>query len=224
MLCPSLETLALYASGRLCGENVNEIASHLAQPCDFCQERLVWYEETSDALSKPLDQAPVWLREQARKIFEDAYLPEFIIATLAFDNRSVGERAGTRGLEMSGQGSQHFLFHADLPNLSTATFFPTAPLDKPALNADIAIRRGKDFNTYTVRGQILLEADTERYGFPLTVDLYKGSQSLYSVATNEVGVFTFANIPEGVYSLQVSINKVIVVINLPITQPSHTSL
>ncbi|MEW6730629.1 MAG: hypothetical protein AB1489_04760 [Acidobacteriota bacterium] len=228
MLCPSFETLAMYAQGELLEREREALVRHLAEPCAACRERLEWYTQALEALKNPLDDGPDALVEQVCKLYQESIyvVPnqlELTFAVLAFDSLTVGERAGARVIASAPMGGRRLLFHADLPGLEIGAKEHMTTASRCGCDIDIAIRRASDCG-HIVQGQILFPSADAAQAYPLRLDLYKGGQWVQAATTNRLGGFVFNDLIEGDYNLQIKSSRWIVVINLPIVLATQTSL
>lgn len=213
MLCPSIDTLAQYARGKLTGETQEHIASHLAQPCSTCRELVEWCGEVAARLETPLPQAPASVMERAFELFEENLLPGFIFAALVADSHAAGELRGVRGAASALRSGRRLRYRA------------VCGTSQESFDINIAVKPAREIDLFAVRGQLFLSAQQEEpaHGDTL-VELFKSGHLVSSTSLNRLGEFIFASVTEGLYDLQIRLKRRVLVINLPVTLPARSDL
>jgi hypothetical protein len=215
MECPSFELLALYIGDKLDLLVKLELEQHLPK-CLSCQEKMLWYKQTSKDLKNSLNKGPDWIVEKAKKLFAQSLyakpkLPNKIFAQLIFDSFKNSEKLAIRSLQAVPDTSRRLLFRADLAASKEIIHQTDFSFD-----IDIEIQSSNFSNTFALQGQVLSEKEDFSNYCPLYIDLIKNGSRIKNTITNDFGEFSFLNIVEGDYCIQIKSDLWITVAELPI--------
>jgi hypothetical protein len=143
---------------------------------------------------------PPYVRETLRQRFAayaEARQPpglfQRLLATLTFDNRAQPATAGLRSAQRADEGQQRQLIYTTETVDIALTVHPTLP--------------NKNF---IINGQIFPVGDTPAHAF--SIQLLRDVREVGLAAADELGEFTFADLPAGEYEIVVSAGEYEVVI------------
>jgi hypothetical protein len=123
-----------------------------------------------------------------------------LLATLTFDSRAQPATAGLRSAQHADEGSQRQLVY-------------TTEAAEIALTVQTTLPN----KTFIVTGQIFPIGDTPTHTF--SIQLLRDVQEVDLASADELGEFTFANLPAGDYDMVVSAGQYEVVISSLRLQP-----
>lgn len=187
MLCPQVETLALYSQGMLSEESYTTISQHITN-CPRCCSRLDWYRLQQRSVKEPLKRGPEHLADLAKSLFmRSLYRPKktIIQSHLSFDSRY----AVTANVRGSLRENRRLLF-------------------KVADGVEIDIEIMKSRAVISLHGQVYAGASN------LHIGLYRGDHLEQSVYTNSLDEFSFRNI-RSADTLQIGLEQGVAVLELP---------
>ena len=198
---PPFAELLDWLEGRLPPDKAQALAERLQSADAATQADLDWLRLFLQARqSVHFASPPPGVRETLKQRFAAyAEAPEppgpfqRWLATLTFDSRAQPVTAGLRSAQLAQEGQQRQLIY-------------TTEAAEIALNVH-SIRPDKDF---MVTGQIFPTADSPTHAF--SIQLLRDAGEVALAAADELGEFTFADIPAGEYDMVVSAGQYEVVI------------
>ena len=195
MSCPGFARLIDYLDGRLAPESAVEVAAHIAAGCSRCAEDCAWYERVRTVTAgDDTAEPPPWVLKRAVKIFETARSRKGIkaafgrlAAVLIFDSRSRPMPAGVRLTEAV---DRQLLYRAG------------------AYTVDLQIASIGE-NRSRLSGQALKEGEFKFESVAgLKVFLVREEGDTEPAVANNFGEFTFADLADGRYDLQIEAGDV----------------
>ena len=203
---PSFSEMLDWLEGRLPIDEAKAVAERLQSADAATQADLDWLRLFLQAShSVQIAAPPPGVREILKQRFAayaEARQPPGLfqswLATLTFDSRAQPMTAGLRSATQEGQRRQ--------------LIYNTAAAEI-ALNVH-SIRPDKSF---IVTGQIFPMGETPTHGF--SIQLLRDAQEIALAAADELGEFTFADLPTGEYDIVVSAGEYEVVISSLLLQP-----
>ena len=195
-----------WLEGRLPREKAQALAERLETADAATQADLDWLRLFHQARQSILSAAPppsvrAALQERFAAFAETRQPPglfQRLIAMLMFDSRAQPMTIGLRSV--ADNAEQRQLIYTSKAAEIAVTVQPTLP-DK----------------NFTVTGQIFPLRDTSADAF--SIQLLKDAREVGLAAADELGEFTFTNLPAGVYSMVVSAEEYEVVISSLNLQP-----
>lgn len=197
---PSFSEMLDWLEGRLTPDQARALAERLETADAATQSDLDWLRRFQQARQAvQFGSPPASVRETLQERFA-AYaetrqppgLFQRLLAMLTFDTRMQPVSAGLRSV--ADDTEQRQLIYTSESAEIAVTIQPTLP-DK----------------NFTVAGQIFPVKDTPADAF--SIQLLKDSQEMGLVAADELGEFTFTNLPAGEYSMIVSAGEYEIVIS-----------
>jgi hypothetical protein len=188
-----------WLEGRLPPDQARAVAEHLETADAATQADLEWLRLFLQARqSVQFAYPPPSVRETLKQRFADhvqARQPPGLfqrwLATLTFDSRAQAATAGLRSV--ADEGPQRQLIYATEAAEIALSIQPTLP-DK----------------NFTVTGQIFPVGDTSAHAF--SIQLLRDAQEVGLATADELGEFTFANLPAGEYEMVASAGQYEVII------------
>jgi hypothetical protein len=198
---PSFSELLDWLEGRLPPDEAQAMAKRLESADEATQADLDWLRLFLQARqSLQFASPPPSVREALKGRFAayvEARQPpglfQRLLATLTFDSRGQPATLGIRSAQPADEGPQRQLIYTTESAEIALTIQPTLPNQ-----------------SFTLSGQIFPLGDTPAPAF--SVQLLRDIQEVGLAAADDLGEFTFSNIPVGEYSLVVSAGQYEVVI------------
>jgi hypothetical protein len=205
---PRFSELLDWLEGRLPPDKARAVAEHLqaanaATQADLDWLRLFLQVRQSVQFASP----PPGVRETLRRAFaayaEAQELPgpfQRWLATLTFDSRAQSVTAGLRSAQRAEEGQQRQLIYTT-----------------EAAEIALTVQSSLPDKNFIVTGQIFPMEDTPTHTF--SIQLLRDTWEVALAATDELGEFTFSDLPAGEYHMIVSAGQYEVVIPSLLLRP-----